>query len=555
MKHFIYKNRDTLLAVIAGMMIIVTVICASYAYYFYDVEIPNNNDVVSTDFECFDITISGNSLNISDDLAVPMHDSVVLEDGNDDYKTTVTIKNTCEFQKMATLGISPDVNNGISADKIKYVFYENESDKPETGEYLSSITTNALSEESISDINKETGYTVSDIYPLYTSYLKPGEEKTFTLYTWIDYYEGDTTSTGANNNSTINSAFKAAISVVPTIYDTTKTLFTDLLNSSAVSSSEIDPGENGFIADSTYGNRFVGPNPNNYVYFNCSDYDNPSNATCQKWRIVGTFDSTSHGVSGKTLIKLVYTDLELDGIKYDYQTATGTNNWNKSQTMMLLNPATYSTYNIYNDRVMSSSGSYVYYAMGGYYYSSSTAAKTLNIDYVTKYSTSDASQNYDLSSTGITEATRSYIQEVNIPMRYITSNTDVSLIYNQERAGTSYASNWTGLITIPFFSDEAMSSSGNNDTSRSTCMTINSSTYADCYNGAWLKGNTFTMSGFSGGSLLLYTPNSTSTVAPNYPTLSALNVKMSIMPTIYLTDDVHLVSGEGTKGNPYIIKK
>lgn len=36
--------------------------------------------------------------------------------------------------------------------------------------------------------------------------------------------------------------------------------------------------------------RYVGSNPNNYIYFNCSDYSNQSSSTCEKWRIVGVFD-------------------------------------------------------------------------------------------------------------------------------------------------------------------------------------------------------------------------------------------------------------------------
>ena len=36
--------------------------------------------------------------------------------------------------------------------------------------------------------------------------------------------------------------------------------------------------------------RYVGSNPNNYIYFNCSNYSNQSSSTCEKWRIVGVFD-------------------------------------------------------------------------------------------------------------------------------------------------------------------------------------------------------------------------------------------------------------------------
>lgn len=32
---------------------------------------------------------------------------------------------------------------------------------------------------------------------------------------------------------------------------------------------------------------YIGKDPNNYVYFNCSDYSNQSDNTCEKWRIIG----------------------------------------------------------------------------------------------------------------------------------------------------------------------------------------------------------------------------------------------------------------------------
>ncbi len=47
------------------------------------------------------------------------------------------------------------------------------------------------------------------------------------------------------------------------------------------------------LTSGTEGNiRYFGPSDkvNNYIYFNCSDYDNQSDATCEKWRIIGIVD-------------------------------------------------------------------------------------------------------------------------------------------------------------------------------------------------------------------------------------------------------------------------
>ena len=36
--------------------------------------------------------------------------------------------------------------------------------------------------------------------------------------------------------------------------------------------------------------RYYGASPNNYIYFNCSDYSNQSSSTCEVWRIIGVFN-------------------------------------------------------------------------------------------------------------------------------------------------------------------------------------------------------------------------------------------------------------------------
>ena len=48
--------------------------------------------------------------------------------------------------------------------------------------------------------------------------------------------------------------------------------------------------------------RYVGANPNNYVYFNCST-TNPSemsDSTCEKWRIIGLFNNIEDSNGNET---------------------------------------------------------------------------------------------------------------------------------------------------------------------------------------------------------------------------------------------------------------
>ena len=65
-----------------------------------------------------------------------------------------------------------------------------------------------------------------------------------------------------------------------------------------------------FANDDPDGNiRYIGANPDNYVYFNCSDYTNQSDSTCEKWRIIGLFNNiTKSDGSKENLVKIVKSE-------------------------------------------------------------------------------------------------------------------------------------------------------------------------------------------------------------------------------------------------------
>ena len=91
--------------------------------------------------------------------------------------------------------------------------------------------------------------------------------------------------------------------------------------------------------------RYIGADPDNYVYFNCSDYSNPSSSTCELWRIIGIFDENTHGVSGQKLVKLIRNE-SIGNYSWDNKTSgvgsstssNGSNDWSDARLMMLLNP-------------------------------------------------------------------------------------------------------------------------------------------------------------------------------------------------------------------------
>ena len=95
--------------------------------------------------------------------------------------------------------------------------------------------------------------------------------------------------------------------------------------------------------------RYMGANPNNYIWFNCDDYNTPSEETCERWRIIGLFKNMEKINADETtekqnLVKIIRTDSigryawdtkgKIDGYNHD----GGVGDWSDADLMKLLNP-------------------------------------------------------------------------------------------------------------------------------------------------------------------------------------------------------------------------
>ena len=232
--------------------------------------------------------------------------------------------------------------------------------------------------------------------------------------------------------------------------------------------------------------RYIGANPNNYVYFNCSDYSNQSDSTCEKWRIIGVFKNVTKSDGTKEdLVKIIKDDrLNNTTISWDYKkngvgtstTDYGSNDWTDSQLMMMLNPTDYlkSGYTIDNNIVKDSNGQAIYQNMGSYYNGTSgckPAAVASGADFTCT--------SIDFTSTGLkNNLTRNAIESVvwNLggTANYSSaSNGLASHFYGYERGTTVYsghATNWTGKIGLMYPSDYGYATSGGSTTDRATCL-------------------------------------------------------------------------------------
>ena len=58
--------------------------------------------------------------------------------------------------------------------------------------------------------------------------------------------------------------------------------------------------------------RYYGASPNNYVYFNCSDYSNQSSSTCETWRIIGVFNGKVKLIRGSQIGKYSWDSIVIN---------------------------------------------------------------------------------------------------------------------------------------------------------------------------------------------------------------------------------------------------
>ncbi len=130
--------------------------------------------------------------------------------------------------------------------------------------------------------------------------------------------------------------------------------------------------------------RYYGASPNNYIYFNCSDYSNQTSSTCETWRIIGVFDGKLKLIRGSQIGKYSWDNKNISTGAEDDR---GKNDWTTARLMKLLNPVDYYI-NDNNDK--DSEGNYLGYSL--YYNSASGMCFT------------DEGVNYsacDFTSTGI----------------------------------------------------------------------------------------------------------------------------------------------------------
>lgn len=280
--------------------------------------------------------------------------------------------------------------------------------------------------------------------------------------------------------------------------------------------------------------RYYGANPDNYVYFNCSNYNNPTASTCELWRIIGVFD-------GK--VKIMRSE-NIGAYSWDTTVSTinggsGLNDWSTSKLMMLLNSGY--TYLINN---LSRPASLYWNRTSGSCYNAANLGAT----------------SCSFTSTGLkNDTTKNMIYETRHNIGAGTTSVGIyaNQLYAKERGTTVYTgrpTTWTGKVVVPYASDYSYAVDFNKCSS--TLYNYNNSA---CTSNNWMY-NIMTKSGTKGAWTLTSQSNGNADavfgiyanggVAYGQGTRGGMN----ILPTLYLNPDTIITKGEGTKDKPYKIK-
>ncbi|MGM9876246.1 MAG: hypothetical protein ACI310_03335 [Bacilli bacterium] len=375
----------------------------------------------------------------------------------------------------------------------------------------------------------------SKVTVLENLYLKTTEQ-IYTVYIWLDNNE----ELGDISNESLSISVDCTASIIPiSAAQKIINLYTNASKSTVTNNSityNIAPSVSlmndrlgGTTEDLDGGNiRYYGANPNNYIYFNCSDYSNQTSDTCELWRIIGVFDGKLKLIRNESIGFYSWDNKDTTtGAETDY----GKNDWTTARLMKLLNS---------ND----------YYAIdsndNGYgqslYYNSESGTCFVGQN--------NATVSCDFTSTGIkNNTTRNMIAEVTWNIGGIKTSLYSDQIYGYERGTTVYSerpTTWIGKIAIAYPSDYGYAADF------SSCkQTLNNYNNSNCTSNNWLFYDEFFL---LLSSSINYSDRSAYLNKQGYLTGSYNHGDNAVFPTLYINSDIIIGIGNGTSSSPYQLK-
>ena len=320
------KNNKAKIYMIFSLVVLVIVVIVSgtYAYYVWTTSDSDTTKIVAG-IGAATVTFDGGS-DINANLR-PVSD-----------KSKGIIKNISV--KADTTGLVfnmyldiTSIDTGLKDESFRYELYKGTT-KVKEGNFSDSY----LTSNTVTCTKNNTNHIV-----LLTNESISTSKTSYTLYIWIDgaNYTNPNTMMNKTFSFKLHADGEGAVMKGYTAADYITDLYTEaakvtatnnsITYNTAPSVSLMNDRLGGTTTDLDGGNiRYYGANPNNYIYFNCSDYSNQTSSTCETWRIIGVFDGKLKLIRGSQIGKYSWDNKNTStGAESD----TGKNDWTTARLM------------------------------------------------------------------------------------------------------------------------------------------------------------------------------------------------------------------------------
>ena len=514
------KNKAKLFMIIGISVLLLAVIGSTLAYYVW----------VTSSAQETKITTSIGSAYVYFDGGSSIENAKLrpVSDKSKGVTKTISVKSNVSGIKWNLYLDLVSLPDELKEESFKYALYNGSSVIKEGNFSSASITSNT----SNCTVNNTTHITLVNNASVSTS------TTTYTLYIWIDgaNYENPMDMMNKSFSFKLHANGTGAViqeGKIPDITQTISNSFANQLVSKYIASNKTDVTNNGIVyhydetnklmSDVNSNLRYYGASPNNYIYFNCSDYSNQSSSTCETWRIIGVFEGKVKLIRGSQIGTYSWDNKNTStGAEDNY----GKNDWSDARLMKLLNPGYESE---------TTGGSLYYNAKSGNCYAGQNNATTT----------------CNFTSTGIKDTTRNLISDTTY---YLGGHTSSSVypneIYEKERGTTVYSgrpTTWPGKIALPYPSDYGYAADLSEcnqtlfDYDNSTCTSNNwmKSIFTSSYN--WLLTP---VSGYAYNAWYVYS-------AGNARSSSNAYFANGVAPVLYLGSELSIKAGTGSSSAPY----
>ena len=523
-----YTKRQKILIVLGVSLFILIGTGLTYAALTWATSNPINIGLTSG---CFEINytpggaINNANVEVMNESTLISNNKFTITEGIALTYANIGIKSTCTIEGYGSLylnvtSLSSAFTTGSSKGSLKYAILNNTSSS-------TTLTVAGLKGQSF-DIVKKGTITSTGTINILNKKLSNTSQNKYLIVFYIDGSKIGNDVIGASFAGNISAdahqgkaPYEGLAKLIAN--DTFKSTKTVTLNS--VNYKYDDTHK---LMEDTAGNiRYYGASPNNYIYFNCSDYKNQSSSTCETWRIIGVFDGNVKIMRGSVIGSYSW-DSSASGTNSGY----GVNEWSQADLMKLLNSG------------------YDSESVGGSLYWNASSGTCYSND-------NNGTKACDFTGIGLKNPeTRNLIAETTYYTRgYNNNRIYVDAMYDKERvSGTVYDStrttSWTGKIAIPYPSDYGYAAD------LSLCQeTLHDYNNSSCTANNWMK-NIVTNNGAVVGWLL--TPDSgyayrawyvdsPGSVNRDYYAFYANGVS----PVLSLISELDIGPGTGTSSSPY----